>query len=446
MLSNKLQLSLRDRKVLAVLFSLILLSTVATAFISYQAGVNAQSSTSVSMQTNSGGPYPGAPNYTFFIENGVYYAKDAHGSITSGAVASTVIQNALNTLTSGGDVKFNTGIFVLSAPLYITYPAITLEGMGGIDCSSDGTILQCPSGNAIVINSDGVNYVPDVKIKNLMIDGINAISNAGTGIRSWGRYTTIENVEVARFSIGISFEWTSSWSCGDNWLNRVVVRNCQYEGITVKSNDNQFLDVYSHENQNGIKLDGNSCGGLLATNIHLWGNTQNGLIIPRSCNDHFVNLYTETNGNYGVLIGSLTGDVKREKFTSTYSWGNTLAALSMDGTGYTISSVEFLGGRFENGSAGTVLFAGTANLAALNFNDLEGFITHKSGSYDIPSGYYVDVPHGLAGAPTSVIVTMASTTAGTDFVSDINNSTFRVNVQNSGTHHFYFIAEYRPYS
>lgn len=73
----------------------------------------------------SGGPYPGAPEYTVWLESGTYYAKDANGRIThSGTNATTVIQAIENIVDDVGgiiylkDVQLPTAV-VLSANIIV---------------------------------------------------------------------------------------------------------------------------------------------------------------------------------------------------------------------------------------------------------------------------------------------------------------------------------------
>jgi len=73
-----------------------------------------------------------------------------------------------------------------------------------------------------------------------------------------------------------------------------------------------------------------------------------------------------------------------------------------------------------------------------------GYATENSGTATISSSTYVDVTHGLAGTPTTINVTPATSGTGDWYLSDIGATTFRINVANSGTYTFHWTAEYKP--
>jgi len=398
----------------------------------------------ISIQTISSGVYSSAPSYTVWKENSNYFAKDSNGAIDySGTNVNEIIQNIINTMSSsGGAIYLKSGVYFFSSYIDIKYSGISIIGESSCDPeigieTTKTTIIQSEGHDAIRINYNGGSYdeyVTNVQIKNLLIDGID--KNGEAGIRSWGRYVTIEDVVVTSFHIGISLEWTDVVSVGDSWLNRVVCRNNTYEGIKIQSNDNQFSNIYCHYNQHGLLLK--SSGGLLATNIHLWGNTNNGLKIVNSVNDHFVNLYTETNGDYGIIIGSLEGNVQKEKFVNIYSWGNGLGAASLDGSGsYAIENVTFLGGRFE----GAVYLT---DVDDLTIDYIEGYRTQNSGSTTFSSESSKVVKHGLAGTPTSVLITLGFNTDALYHVSAENSTTFTITMTATVNGTVYWYAEYKP--
>jgi len=345
------------------------------------------------------------------------------GDDLSGTDAADVIQSAVDFLSSGGKIFLRRGIYEFGSAVDIPHGGIAIVGeappcdtiVGVEDSANRVAVIRADGYEGITVNdNDGDHdvYVTGVLLKNLILDGRDGGGEAA--IRSWGRYVTIEDVIATSFNVGISLEWTDEVSCGDSWLNRVVCRDNAYEGIKVQSNDNQFTNIYSHYNQHGMLLKDK--GGLLATNIHLWGNDDNGLKIVKSVNDHFLNLYTETNGDYGIFIGVLEGTVQNQKFMNIYSWGNTLGAIHIDGAGETLQNLTFLGGRVE----GTVDYA---NITNLTIDYVEGFVTRNNGS-STGTGAAQSFAHGFDGdlVPNDVtIVPTVSDATVTNVWADATN-------------------------
>jgi len=74
-----------------------------------------------------------------------------------------------------------------------------------------------------------------------------------------------------------------------------------------------------------------------------------------------------------------------------------------------------------------------------------GYVTENSGVATVSAGNsYVDVPHGLAGTPTKIIVTPKDSDPGDRFwISDVGSSTFRINLATAPAtdKNFYWEAE-----
>jgi len=107
-------------------------------------------------------------SYIIFTDGTYYYAKNGlTGKIDyAGTDASTVIQNAVNALASGGKILIKTGTYTLSNTIYVE-PGVVVEGEG-----KDATILNAPSGKPafayIQPSGTGVVFAPLV-LKNLKI-------------------------------------------------------------------------------------------------------------------------------------------------------------------------------------------------------------------------------------------------------------------------------------
>lgn len=240
MLSSKLQLSIRDRKVFAAILALVLLCSTASALIAYDAGVKAQSSSALTMQTNSGGVYPGAPTYTIFSDGAVtptYYAKDAYGAISwSSTNAAVPIQNGLNI--NYAKVALATGNFVCNSALTIpSFGHSSLMGQG-----RELSILSFTGTSGIVIDSANWWSISDLSISGTIVSGAYGISIlASTGANG---YNLVSNVEIHNFDQGIringllssTIENTHIYSCNtgmdfvndtmNNEVNTVTIDTC----------------------------------------------------------------------------------------------------------------------------------------------------------------------------------------------------------------------------
>ena len=383
--------------------------------------------------------HPAEPlSYIILQEDGLVKAKNGlTGKIDfSGTDAASVIQQALNALTPNRTWKEKVvlkGDFSLTVPLNV--PAYTILDIQGR--------LQAKGINAIQININGTSYVPFVDILNGIIDGVDA--SGGTGISSKGHYCNFVNLDIRNFYVGLSLGWTSAYSCGDNLISRVNCHNNRYEGVLIQSNDNMINFLTSYQNETGLRLNGQ--GGLLASNVHLWGNTDNGLSITSSINDYFLNLESENNANYGILIGSGVGNVTNEKFVNVWVWGNGGATNKGVGLGaaspYSVNDVVFIGGKIdkalEKWNYVNRVFIRNVDLkdctvisgfASGEIRYCKGYVTENSGTVTFSGNgtqTQFTIAHGLAGTPTSVSVTPASNDAKGTFYVTVDATNIYVN-------------------
>lgn len=219
MLSNKLQLTLRDRKVLAALCALILVTALFSVFIGYQLGANAQSST-LTMQTHSGGPNSGAPTYTIFKENSVCYAKDAYGAIAfSSTNAEVVLQN---TIGSNRKVMVQPGDYLIDDKLLIDQ-VVNFELFGTVGSSR---IYTTQDEEIFVIARSSSIHIHDLKLEG----DSNAAKTQQTGISIYDTVynTVIENCIISGLGYdGINILFGAN---GTRIINNYVL-NCGDDGI-----------------------------------------------------------------------------------------------------------------------------------------------------------------------------------------------------------------------
>jgi len=150
---------------------------------------------------------------------------------------------------------------------------------------------------------------------------------------------------------------------------------------------------------------------------------------------------TNCYGNY--LEGQIADFVKSVKiddgafrnFIRVIPFGTS---LDVDATGAGIDNmIEILTPHLLSGTSFTISHTGADVIYS-------GYKTENSGTATISSSTYVDVTHGLAGTPTAINVTPATSGTGDWYLSDIGATTFRINVANSGSYTFYWTAEYKP--
>ncbi len=108
-----------------------------------------------------------------------------------------------------------------------------------------------------------------------------------------------------------------------------------------------------------------------------------------------------------------------------------------------IDGLTITNNKLEADTAVLYIYSGS-DIQNLHITGNLGFTTTFSGTATITSSTYVDVTHGLAGTPTVINVTPATSGTGDWYISDIGATTFRINVANSGTYTFYWTAEYKP--
>jgi hypothetical protein len=152
-------ISLSKRQLIAILLVSIIGSCGLTAI-----SVVAQSATNTF--TISSGQYSGAPNYTISVTDGVYYAKNAYGSISySSTDFATVINECLVSVSAvgGGRIYLTVAEYYLNSQIVI--PAILTPKDGQercIEIVSDRAVIKANASigaHAIYLDSDTVYHM-----------------------------------------------------------------------------------------------------------------------------------------------------------------------------------------------------------------------------------------------------------------------------------------------
>jgi hypothetical protein len=138
----------------------------------------------------------GPTSYVVWKEGSTYFAKNGiTGEVEwSGIDALTVIQSAVNALTSGGKIFFKSGTYTLTGPIVLSVGNILLEGEG------PASILY-NTGTGNTIEHTAASILWHIRIKNLKI------SSSGTGADAvhlkWCHFTRVEDCYVSAHINGI---------------------------------------------------------------------------------------------------------------------------------------------------------------------------------------------------------------------------------------------------
>jgi parallel beta-helix repeat protein len=224
-----------------------------------------------------GGNYPGAPEFTVWVSDGQYFAKNQLGVIVySGSDAGTVINNAAST--DDVAIKFAAGTYTVKTPLNFQHDGITLTGSGP---SSTIIILDDNvNQDLLTVGTPGVRH-EELTIRDLRLDGNDAantgnattavlrlnsmyrvtldnveiFNGAGNGVLTWGAsgFSTFD-VLISKCKIsyntlnGVYFAW-----CTDTFLQQNIIG---YNGV-----DNTAYGVYLGQ-----------VASIFIENNHIWGN------------------------------------------------------------------------------------------------------------------------------------------------------------------------------
>jgi len=470
------------------------------------------------------------------------------GTDYSGTDAATVIQAAIDALTSGGKILTRNGAYSISTGLTASNPVIItgesknqtiLQPSENVDCftitSNDVTIQNLKvehqstgTGEAIVIGDNikratidnlyitngyhGIEVrghgVEDLTIKNnrlensgrtessitvinpdttdnkrIRIYGNTVISSVNHAIQiysSQGLYTkdvlVYNNLVDTAGGAGIWASFVEEGKIFDN-----IVRNVTDESLDVERSTNFEIGgniVYGGEyGISIIQVDTNPCNRISVKNNIIHNPTNEAIIVKMTGTpDSVTNKYIDIVGNiifadqydgirlvYGVEFVNIIGNIVKTDSataktgiridpTSGYKTenvnieGNIVAGF---GTGLSIASptsnyvkyVNVIGNNFKDNTSSIYYDSQGVDVV---FARNQGYVTENSGTSTISSSTYVDVTHGLAGTPTTINVTPATSGTGDWYLSNIGDTTFRINVANSGTYTFHWTAEYKP--
>jgi len=399
-------------------------------------------------------------SYIVYTDGSKYYAKNGSTGIVeySDADASNVIQYAINSLPSyGGKIFIKAGTYILSKTVGLfgkRYDTLLIQGEG-----MRATVLKLANN----VNSDVLHFTPPsggvmtpVIVRDLGIDGNKANNTSGNGI-------VIEDASACV-------------------VERVLVRNMAGHGVWLKAGSiarGYFNWITSSQisdnNGDGIKIDFNIDSNIIINNL-ITNNGGNGIrtdvgwnvIVGNYIASNKVNIYlygdynhlTKIVGNH--ISESLQENIKIES-SGTPSFyivitGNVIAYPGKSATDYQYSSVKIINARRimivnnvfaydypkyvieESGYADLNIIAdnilhkgnspnpaiyrvGAGTVVKRNIF----YVTENSGVATISAGSTrVTVSHGLAKAPTKVLITPLALPPGKLWVENITSTSFDI--------------------
>jgi hypothetical protein len=338
--------------------------------------------------------------YSFLIENrgNLIVAQDSRGRIRfSGTDAASVIQSAINALTSGGKIFIKRGTYTINSTLTIpTTPGLKLEIEG-----EEGTILQHTAGTLdSMLDALATEYIQGDNAQIIILRNL-----------SFKFQTKDAN------SIGLDLQYITP-----SILENVSVKNIN------STKQGTGIKLYPVGNPGGAVWNRVSCFNF-GTNFYLGF-------------DHLIGnfLFSQDPSNYHFqLQGNLITLIHPHAFLSAE---NATSALRFGINGYR-QGIVLINPNVEKNANGTKVidyYAGYGYKAYVyNLTASSGFTDPIIGSEDLPYVKFINCPlfvtqnggtatfsgngstktftiaHGLASAPSKVLVTAGSDAAKGDF-------------------------------
>ena len=414
-------------------------------------------------------------SYEISVENGVVKAKNGStGQIEfSGSDAATVIQSAINALTSGGKIFIKRGYYYLSSSLTIPSGAhpIILEGEGY------STQLKSQLGAEVVTLTINGRYS---EIRNILLYAQTSGDPHGIVLGNIDGYLKVVDCWLIGFRYGIwQYHGDSRYWIERNYFSNgkhaiilegkeaVVCQNfftsLEWNGIKARRAnkliiaENTFIDVNTNLETSGcINIESGSTN---TENVIIEGNkitwtenpsaTTNGILLQGSNEDTSVIGVTIQNnildgGSYSninaliYLHGYNSTTYNVEKITIA---GNVLRNAKYGIITTYSKDVNVYGNILENMSGSPYLNGGGSNYKV---HHNIGYVTENSGTATIPAGSTsVTVSHGLADTPSKVLVTPIGDPGDRFWVANVGSSSFDIVVATapSADTDFYWQAE-----
>jgi hypothetical protein len=253
-------------RIKSILIMAMLIGTIITAFQVVGPSSSANASISYSV--------------TVYKSGSTYYAATSAGKIiTQGTSASTVINSALKSLTSGGTAYIQAGVYTLSSQLNV------LNISNVVITGDSGTILQASvnMGNIFLFSGSSSRHVSGLTLSNLVFDC--NLKTAGLNIK-WCDKVTISGVEIkntikAKYVNGIEIQGSSGSIITGTTVTGCYIHNIYGSGLVLgystdaKVISNTFVDCAQVYPSGGAILGNDGCNRITIQNNNISGRTDN---------------------------------------------------------------------------------------------------------------------------------------------------------------------------
>lgn len=391
------------------------------------------------------GSMVGDASFIIFVDGVTYYAKNGTtgGIDYSGTNATTVIQDAIDVLPSGGKIHLKDGIYLLSVGLVFS-SSFVFEGEGY------GTILRASAIGVTLVTIGPTSAVSGFAMSDLTVGGESFLGTTGI------KLVNANHGYLSNMYIGENQDWG---------VDCIFALANTFVSVTISWNGNVLADT------GGLKLGASTteCNANNFYGCYFQGNI-NGIKLFRGGQNTFVNCPIEGNWFSGVYAGSIPGSDGPIGTVFDSCW------FELNNQGHGVNKRDIM---FDNGTAynsiRNCVFSGSDVDYSIYihgsswFNELIGGRSYSQPAYiDLSSGHYglmdssifvtenheivsitgavnsVTVNHHLNAIPTIVTVTVNNTGAGNYSVSSITSTQFVISFTNqpgANTWSFYWYAE-----
>jgi hypothetical protein len=389
--------------------------------------------------------------YSFLIEklDDLIIAQDHTGAVRfSGYDASTVIQSAINALTSGGKIFIKAATYSVRSTIFLGFGDPDFGVVHVLEGEGPNTILKMAEGVAQPILQSKTFGVAKVnfyqQVRNIALDG-NNVATRGINWCCWrGKIENVRIQNVAGDAIYICGNAADAWA-GENEISSCHINNNSGAAIHVYSYAD---DEWIHDNTLTYNNDGiiYRQGCPLISFNHIYRNTRYGIFITPCSYGAIIGNHLERNMQ-GELRLSASGTshiqylnvLGNEFYGHDYPTPNAYPVVYLRGeTGYA-QNINLIGNLIVgDGSPNYGLLThansrnciieanqfvgtfGTAVLLEQGTNKIRrniGFVTENSGTATFSGNgtqTQFTIAHGLAGTPKSYRVEAGSADAKGD--------------------------------
>ena len=285
----------------------------------------------------------GAYSTIVYLDGDLTVADDNVGTVIMEETnAATVLQAALDSLSVGGKLFIDAGIYNVGVGVGSSTDGITVEGSNrGIRFLDTGSIIKATANAITVLDLTGSGAVS----RNFGINGDNKTSI--NGLKQY-RDSVAENIFIKNCT-GYGLTYTGC----DNRISGCLFSGCK-TGIETGGSDGYILDcIFSNEGVNTMNYAVDvKHGSTKIMRAHVWG-VEEACILIKGNYTQISNSYFDGYKKYGIKLDTAGGDLNYEKISGCIftvkdqAAANTYDAIAEIGTGkgwdVKILNSEFIG-------------------------------------------------------------------------------------------------------